>query len=144
MKSAWVFCQAQVQVQVRWRSDDGQEGQESQIWTWAIPYFWFPPTHHPTTHHKLFSWLLRGLDKSDVPRMGWYDSCRLWGGQDLQVDSRAKIKWDYRGDIREYSNEDYEDERPSKIYPQKLTTQRQKSFESHLSSTLMQVKLVFP
>ena len=33
---------------------------------------------------------------------------------------------------------------PPKIidYPQKLTTQRQKSFESHLSSTLMQVKLV--
>ena len=27
-------------------------------------------------------------------------------------------------------------------YPQKLTTQRQKSFESHLSSTLMRVKLV--
>ena len=36
----------------------------------------------------------------------------------------------------------YEDERPLKNYPQKLTTQRQKSFESHLSSTLMQVKLV--
>ena len=34
-----------------------------------------------------------------------------------------------------------EDERPSE-YPQKLTTQRQKSFESHLSSTLMRVKLV--
>ena len=40
------------------------------------------------------------------------------------------------------SKEDYEDERPSKNYPQKLTTQRQKSYESHLSSTLMQVKLV--
>ena len=38
--------------------------------------------------------------------------------------------------------EDYEDESPSKHYPQKLTTQRQKSFESHLSSTLMRVKLV--
>ena len=35
-----------------------------------------------------------------------------------------------------------EDERPSKNYPQKLTTQRQKSFESHLSSTLTRVKLV--
>ena len=35
-----------------------------------------------------------------------------------------------------------EDERPSKNYPQKLTTQRQKSFESHLSLTLMRVKLV--
>ena len=35
-----------------------------------------------------------------------------------------------------------EDERPFKNYPQKLTTQSQKSFESHLSSTLMRVKLV--
>ena len=32
--------------------------------------------------------------------------------------------------------------RPSKNHPQKLTTQRQKSLESHLSSTLMRVKLV--
>ena len=24
-------------------------------------------------HHKLFSWLLRGLDRSDGLRMGWYD-----------------------------------------------------------------------
>ena len=30
--------------------------------------------------------------------------------------------------------EDYEDERPSQNYPQKLTTQRQQSIESHLSS----------
>ena len=37
-----------------------------------------------------------------------------------------------------------EDERPSKNYPQQLTSQRQKSFESHLSSTLMRVKLVSP
>ena len=35
------------QVKVRWRSGEGQEG---QIWTWAIPYFWFAPTHP----HKLF------------------------------------------------------------------------------------------
>ena len=28
-------------------------------------------TCHP---HKLFSWLLSGLDKSDGLRMGWYDS----------------------------------------------------------------------
>ena len=34
------------------------------------------------------------------------------------------------------------DERPSKNYPQKLTTQRQKTFESHFSSTLMRVKFV--
>ena len=39
------FCQAQVQVKVGWRLGAGQEG---QIWTWAIPYFWFSP---PTTHH---------------------------------------------------------------------------------------------
>ena len=39
--------------------------------------------------------------------------------------------------------EDYEDEKPSTNYPQKLTTQRQKSYESHLSSTLMRVKLVY-
>ena len=30
--------------------------------------------HQPP--HKLFSWLLRGLDISDGPRMGWYDSSR--------------------------------------------------------------------
>ena len=34
--------------------------------------------HHPP--HKLFSWLLRGLDKSDGPRMGWYDSGMVKGG----------------------------------------------------------------
>ena len=34
-----------------------------------------------STHpHKLFSWLLRGLDKSDGPRMGWYDSSMVRGG----------------------------------------------------------------
>ena len=33
-------CQAQVKVQVRWGSGKGQEG---QIWTWAVPYFWFSP-----------------------------------------------------------------------------------------------------
>ena len=32
--------------------------------------------HHPPPH-KLFSWLLRGLDMSDGPRMGWYDSSRV-------------------------------------------------------------------
>ena len=42
-----------------------------------------------------------------------------------------------------WSREDCVDERPTKNYPQKLTTQRQKSFESHLSSALMRVKLVF-
>ena len=61
-----------------------------------------------TTHHPppvTFSWLLRCLDKSDGPRMGWYDSSRVRGGQNFQVDAKAEIKWDYRGDIREYFNE---------------------------------------
>ena len=42
---------------------------------------------------------------SDGPRIGWYGSSRDRGGQDFQVDSKAKIKWNYRGDIREYFNE---------------------------------------
>ena len=75
-------------------------GQEGQKLTWALLYFWFSPTH-PPHHHKLFSWLLRGLDMLDGPRMGWYDSSRVWGGKNFQVDSKAEIKWD----IREYFNE---------------------------------------
>ena len=54
---------------------------------------------------QLFSWLLRGLDMSDGPRMGWYDSSRVRGGQNFQVDSKTEIKLDYRGYIREYFNE---------------------------------------
>ena len=42
---------------------------------------------------------------SDGPRMALYDSSRVQGGQDFQVDSKAEIKGDYRGDIREYVNE---------------------------------------
>ena len=42
---------------------------------------------------------------SDGPRMGWYDSSRVRGGQNFQVDSKTEIKLDYRGDIREYFNE---------------------------------------
>ena len=42
---------------------------------------------------------------SDGPRMGWYDSSRVKGGQNFQVDSKAEIKLDYWGDIREYLNE---------------------------------------
>jgi len=42
---------------------------------------------------------------SDGPRMGWYDLSRVWGGQDFQVDSKAEVKWDYRGDNREYLSE---------------------------------------
>ena len=42
---------------------------------------------------------------SDGPKMGWYDSSRVRGSQNFQVDSKAEIKLDYRGDIREYLNE---------------------------------------
>ena len=48
-----------------------------------------------TQAHDHFSWLLKGLDKSDQSRMGQYS----------QVDYKAEIKWDYRGGIREYFNE---------------------------------------
>ena len=34
--------------------------------------------------------------------MGWYDLSMAGGGQTFQVDSKAEIKLDYRGDIREY------------------------------------------
>ena len=40
-------------------------------------------------------------------RIGWYDSSRVLGGQDFQVDTEEEIKWDYRGDIKEYFNESY-------------------------------------
>ena len=33
----------------------------------------FTTTLHPPTHQKLYSWLLRVLDKSDGPRKGWHD-----------------------------------------------------------------------
>ena len=39
---------------------------------------------------------------SDGPRMGWFDSSRVRGGQNFKVDSKAEIKLDYMGDIREY------------------------------------------
>ena len=39
------------------------------------------------------------------PRMGWYDSSRVRGGQNFQVDSKAEIKLDYRRDIRENFSE---------------------------------------
>ena len=51
--------------------------------------FWFSP---PTLHQELFSWLLRCLNMSDGPRMGWYDSIIVRGGQDFKV----------QGDLREY------------------------------------------
>ena len=67
--------------------------------------FGFHHHHHPPPSTQTFCWLLRGLNMSDGPRMGWYDSSRVRGGQDFQVDAKEKIKWDYRGDIREYFNE---------------------------------------
>ena len=36
--------------------------------------------------------------------MGWYDLSRVKGGQDFQVDFKAEIKLDYRGDLRKYFN----------------------------------------
>ena len=42
---------------------------------------------------------------TDGPRMGWYDSYRVGRGQNFQVDAKAEIKWDYRGDMRKYFNE---------------------------------------
>ena len=48
---------------------------------------------HPTSTHT--------SDMSDGPRMGWYDLSMARGNQDFQVDFKAEIKWDYRGDIRE-------------------------------------------
>ena len=38
------------------------------------------------------------------PRMGWYNSRRVRGGQNFQVDSKAEIKWDYRGNIGMFFN----------------------------------------
>ena len=57
----------------------------------------FTTTTTTTTHHKLFSWLLGGLNKSDGPRMGCYDPSRVRGGQDFKVDYKADIERDYRG-----------------------------------------------
>ena len=37
--------------------------------------------------------------------LGWYDLSRVCEAQDFQVDAKAKVKWDYKGDIREYFNE---------------------------------------
>ena len=44
---------------------------------------------------------------SDGLRMGGYDSSRVRGSQNFQVDSKAEIKLDYKYkcDIREYFNE---------------------------------------
>ena len=83
-------CRAQIQVRSRSKS--------SEIDLSHTLFLVFTTTHPPTPQ-KLFSWFLRGLDMSDGPRMGWYDSSRVWGGQDFQVDAKAEIKWDYRGDI---------------------------------------------
>ena len=36
--------------------------------------------HSPPPQPVTFSWLLRSLDKSDGPKMGWYDSGMMIGG----------------------------------------------------------------
>ena len=59
-------------------------------------------TLHPP--HKLFSWLLRGLDKSDGLRMGWYDSSMVRGGLNFKVDYKMDIKRVHRGVTMEYFN----------------------------------------
>ena len=48
---------------------------------------------------------MRGLDKSDGPRMGWYDSGIVRRGQYFKVDFKVDIKRDYREDPREYFRE---------------------------------------
>ena len=47
-----------------------------------------------TTTTTNFFGLQRGLDVSDGPKMGWYDSSRVREGQNFQVDSKAEIKLD--------------------------------------------------
>ena len=38
----------------------------------------------------------------DGLRIGVYDSSRVGGGYSFQVESKAEIKLEYRGDIKEY------------------------------------------
>ena len=75
----------------------------------------------------------RGTSGSTSMSLKWSDSFMK-----SQCES-GRVKGSFSFNSRRTMNED---ERPSKNYPQKLTTQRQKSFEHHLSSTLMRVKLV--
>ena len=66
-------------VKLRSRSGEGQvrvrKVKETKDLDLSYTLFLVFTLHPPSTHppHKLFSWLLRGLDKSDGPRMGWYD-----------------------------------------------------------------------
>ena len=56
-----------VKLRSRPRSGEGQvRVRKVRFGPEQYPIFGF---HHPP--HKLFSWLLWGLDKSDGPRMGW-------------------------------------------------------------------------
>ena len=74
--------EGQVRVrQVRVSQSPAQRTQNSKIWTKIHTIILVFTT--TTLHHKLFSWLLRGLHMSDGPR----------------------IKLDYRGDISEYFKE---------------------------------------
>ena len=49
-------------------------------------------THPPPPPPVTFPWLLRGLDKSDGLRMGWYDSSIVRGGYNFKVDFKVDIK----------------------------------------------------
>ena len=82
-------------------------------WYWAYFLFFIPRSHFPFCRSQVPIPRSQVLPKFQVPS----PSCLTIQG------------WLW-------------DERPSKNYPQRLTTQRQKSFESHLSSTIMRVKLV--
>ena len=76
-----------VELRSRSRSGPGQEGKKL---TWALTLFLV--STHPPPPYKLFSWLLRGMTQ-------------VGSEEDFQVDAKAEIKWDYRGNVREYFNE---------------------------------------
>ena len=47
------------------------------------------------THHKLFSWLLRGLDKSDEMDLGWVGMHQVWSEKvrSTMWTSRLTSRW---------------------------------------------------
>ena len=60
----------------------------------VIPYRRLPHAYRRLLllHQKLFSWLLRGLDKSDRCRMGWYALSMVRVGKDFKVDFKVDFK----------------------------------------------------
>ena len=92
-----------VKLRSRPRSGEGQvRVRKVRFGPEQYPIFGFhhhpPPPPPPVT----FPWLLRGLDKSDGLRMGWYDSSVVRGGYNFKVDFKVDIKGDLRGHFREY------------------------------------------